>query len=119
MDIALVQHAEDDVDDDERCRDQIRLAGQRRLEGLGVALEASTERRRHVELGLRVFDRLHGLTQGDVRRQIEAQGYGGELPLVIDGQECGWRVCPFRERAQAHLLPGGRRLDVDPVERLL
>src|SRR6266404_2274729 len=119
MDVALVQHAEDDVDDDERGRDQIRLAGQRRLEGLGVALEASTERGRHVEPGLRLFDRLYGLTQGDVRRQVEAQGYRGELPLMIDGQERGWRVCPFRERAQAHLLSGDRRVDVDPVERVL
>jgi len=119
VDVALIQHAQDDVDDDECGRDQIRLAGQRRLEGLGVALEASTQRGWHVELGLRLFDRLYGLTEGDVRRQIEAQGYRGELPLMIDGQERGWRVCPFRERAQAHLVSGDRRLDVDPVERLL
>src|SRR6266852_3100262 len=66
--ITLKSKAEHHVDDDERGGDQIRLAGQRRLEGLGVALEASTKRGRHVELGLRLFDRLNGLTQGDVRR---------------------------------------------------
>ena len=50
MDRALVEHAEDDVDDDERRGDQERRARQRRLEGLRVALEAGRQRGRLAEL---------------------------------------------------------------------
>ena len=39
MDVALVEHAQDDVDGQQRRGDQDRLAGQRLLEGLGGALE--------------------------------------------------------------------------------
>jgi hypothetical protein len=38
MGLALIEHAQDDVDDDDSRGDEIRLAGQRRLEYLRVAL---------------------------------------------------------------------------------
>jgi hypothetical protein len=38
MNVALIEHAQDDADDDDRRRDEIKLAGQRRLECLRVAL---------------------------------------------------------------------------------
>src|SRR5208283_2864500 len=48
MDEVLVQHAENDVDRDQRRQDQDRFAGQRGLEGLRVALEARFDRRRQM-----------------------------------------------------------------------
>jgi hypothetical protein len=47
---------------------------------MGIALEASTERGRHVALGLCVFDRLCGLTEGHVRG----------LKLTVAAWNCLW-----------------------------
>jgi hypothetical protein len=63
MDVALIEHAQDDVDDDDRRGDEIGLAGQRRLECLGVALEIADQGRRRAELrlgilGARLKDRV-------------------------------------------------------------
>ena len=44
VDVALVQHAQHDVDADDRRQDQPQLVGQRRLEGAGRAEEASSSR---------------------------------------------------------------------------
>ena len=50
QDVALVQDAEDDVDGDQRRRDQIGLARQRGLERLRGALERALQRERRAEL---------------------------------------------------------------------
>ena len=44
MDHALVEHAQDDVDRDERSHDQKRRTGQRIEEAVSVALEAGGQR---------------------------------------------------------------------------
>jgi hypothetical protein len=46
MDITLIEHAQDDVDDDDRSGDEKRLAGQRRLECLRIPLEIADQGRR-------------------------------------------------------------------------
>ena len=43
VDVALVEHAQHDVDGDQRGQDQERLVGQRGLEGRGRALEAGVD----------------------------------------------------------------------------
>ena len=53
MDEALVEHAEDDVDDDERGGDQRRFARQRGLERLGVALERADDGVGHADFARR------------------------------------------------------------------
>ena len=45
MDVALVEHAQHDVDRDQRGQDQQRLVGQRILERRGRALEAGLDAR--------------------------------------------------------------------------
>lgn len=59
MDEALIQHAENDVDDDQRRRDEQRLAGKRRLERLRIALETADHRGGHFDLARRRLDRVH------------------------------------------------------------
>ncbi len=54
MDIALVEHAQDDIDRDQRGGDQDRLVGQGLLEDLGRALEAAMHRRRQAQMGDRL-----------------------------------------------------------------
>ena len=51
VDVALVEHAEDDVDDQQRRQDQKRRGLQRGLEGLRGALEGAGDRVRHADRG--------------------------------------------------------------------
>ena len=53
MDVALVEHAEHDVDGDERGEDEERLVGERGFKGRGCALEAGVDAGRHVEVVVR------------------------------------------------------------------
>ena len=49
VDVALVQHAQHDVDGDQRGQNQQRLVGQRGLEGRGRSLEAGVDAGRHLD----------------------------------------------------------------------
>ena len=60
VDVALVEDAEDQVDDEQGRQDQHRHGAQRGLERLGVALEGADQRRRHLHLALGALDRLGG-----------------------------------------------------------
>src|SRR5215211_252105 len=71
VNIALVQDAEDHVDGDERGEDEDRLACQRALERLSVALKTAGQRWRFAELGFRTMDRLHRLTERHAGRKVE------------------------------------------------
>ena len=81
---AFVENAEDDVDDDERRRDEDRLAGQRRDERIGIALEAGRQRGRLAELLLDLVNRSDGVADRYARLQVERQRHRRELALVID-----------------------------------
>ena len=84
MDQALIEHAEDQVDDEERRGDQDRRARQRRGEGLRVALKARLQRQRLAEL---LFDLLDGgdrLTDRRARLEIERDRHRGKLALMVD-----------------------------------
>jgi hypothetical protein len=80
VDEALIEHAQDDVDGDQRGGDQDRLAGQRLLEGLRRALEGAGERSRRAQLVARGLHRLRRLAERHARREIERQGRGGNSP---------------------------------------
>ena len=54
MDEALVEHAEHDVDRDDRGEDQEELVAERRLEGERRALEARDDAVRHADVGFRL-----------------------------------------------------------------
>ena len=69
MDEALIQHAENDVDDDQRRADQCRRARKRGLKRLRVALERPNDRRRHADLARRADDRIDRLAERDAGAQ--------------------------------------------------
>ena len=71
---------------------------------------------RHLHLALGLADGLRGGAERHALRQVEADGDGRELALVADRQRLGLARGPLGEGRQRHLLPGGRRLDVDLVE---
>ena len=67
VDVALIQHAEDQIDDHERRGDQDRLVGERDLKGLRVALERADQGDGRAHLGDGLVDRVDGLAERDAR----------------------------------------------------
>jgi hypothetical protein len=63
VDEALVEHAEHDVDDDERGQDEDRLARQRLPEGLGRPRELGADGGRQPDGDVGGRDGVHGLAQ--------------------------------------------------------
>ena len=68
------------------ARDQRRLAAQRGLERLGVALEGRDDRRRHADLARSLVDGVDRLAERDAGHQVERDGHGRELALVGNQQ---------------------------------
>ena len=86
MDVALIEHAEHDVDGDDSCQDQPGLPFQRGAELGGLAGERAGDGVGHANLLLGLRDGRDGLVQGLTLRQVETDGVGGELFLVADGK---------------------------------
>ena len=84
MDVALVEHPEHDVDGDKRGEDEDGLTRERVFKGCGRALETGAKCGRETEGPLGVLDGLGGLTEGDSGRQVEGNGHGRNLALVVD-----------------------------------
>ena len=86
MDVALVEHAEHDVDGDQRGDQQEHLARKRVLEGLGGALEGAGDRRRQLHRPLGLLDLIHRRAERGVLGEIERDGDGRKLRQVADHQ---------------------------------
>ena len=83
---AFVEHAEDQVDDQQCGGDQIRRRCQRSLEGLRRALERAGQRRRNTEFDLGLLHRGHRIAERHAGRQIEAHRHRWELALMVDDE---------------------------------
>ena len=118
MDEALVEDAEDDVDDDQRRQDQQRYGGQGFLERLSIALEGRRQRGRQAQVALSLLHGLSRLTERHAGREVEADGDRRELRLVTDRQRRDRRRRPFGEGAERHHLAARGRTDVDEVQAL-
>ncbi len=118
MDVAFVEHAENDVDDDKRGRDQHRLVRQCGLEGLRIALEAGDQRGRHADFIGRLLNGIDRLAERHARRQIESHRHGRKLPRMGDQQRADMVGVDGDQSGERDQLPVGRRLDVELVERL-
>src|SRR5207245_684109 len=105
-----------DVDGDQGGQDEQGLVGQRGLESLGGALEVGADRGGQAQVASGHFDGLDGLTQGDAGGEVEGEGDGGELALVIDGQGGGGGG-KVGERAQGRGGPVGCA-HVDVLQRI-
>ena len=118
MDVALVEHAEDDIDDHQRRDDQDRLARERGLERLRVALEAADQRssacRSRASARSIASTACPSATPGC---RLNDKRHRRELPLMRDRERAGLAGVDVHQRRQRHRLPGARRLHVDLVER--
>ena len=63
MNVALIEHAQHDVDGDERGKDEDGLVGERGFKCLGGALEAGIHSIGHAEVGFHLVDDLDGVAQ--------------------------------------------------------
>src|SRR5262249_58197077 len=73
-------------------------------------------RRGEPDLALGGLDDADRFPEGGARREVEGEGDGGELALVIDRERRAIAV-EAAERAERHLGAGGR-FDVERPERL-
>src|SRR5579862_585386 len=112
MDVALVQYAENDVDDHQRSGDQYRFIRQRGLERLRIALEGADHGRRHAEVVRHFLNGVDRLTERHAWRQIEGDGNGRELARMGNQQRTDMAVVDVDQGRERDELSGGRRFDV-------
>ncbi len=114
VDVALVEHAEHDVDGHERGEDEQRLVRERGAEGLRRALEAPIDARGKSDLAGRPLDEVDAGAERRAGRQVERQRHRRKLPLVAHEQRRA-RPGRSRDRGERH-MPARRRRDVYVVE---
>ena len=100
MDEAFVEHPERDVDGEERGDDEDGLVGERILKCGGGALEAGVNGFRETNAAFDLLNSFGGLSERHTGGEVERDGDGGPLSLVIDGERgiAGPKVCEGRER---------------------
>src|SRR4051812_41466185 len=89
VDVALVKHAEHDVDRDESREDEHRFARERLLERLRRAGVVRAHAARLTDALLHRVDGFHGVAERLPGRDVERDRYRGKLALVIDGERRG------------------------------
>ena len=89
MNEALVENAQHDVDGDQRGQNQQGFVGERVLEGCRGSLKIRLQAGREIQLFRHIVDVVDGRAQRGVGREVERNGDGRELPLVIDGESFG------------------------------
>ena len=97
VDVALVEHAEHDVDGEERGQDQERLGRQRLAERLRRALEVAVHAGRQADLALGARGSRSTASPSETPgREVERQRHRRELALVVDRQRRAARVVEAR-----------------------
>ena len=86
---ALVKYAEDNVDRNQRGKDQQRHIRERVAKGCRRSLKISLEARRHMHIFLHFCDGRDSAAQRGVGREIERYSDGRELTLVRNGKRLG------------------------------
>src|SRR5262245_51245459 len=84
MHVALIEHAEHDIDGENRSADQIRLSGERLLKHPCRSLKAAVDRCRDAETAHLILDRRRSLAERDSGSEIERDGRSDEQILMID-----------------------------------
>ena len=84
MNVALVEHAEQDIDRGDRGGDQNRLIGQRLGEDLRGAGKTAVNGRRHANFLDSVVDFVGRVAERRARLQIEGNGGRDEQSLMTD-----------------------------------
>src|SRR5262249_31377183 len=99
---ALVEDAEDDIDDDEGRANQDRCGRQRILKRLRVALEGSDDRARHPDVARSLRYRVYRLSERNAGLEVERQRDRRKLPLVVDRKRPCFARIDIDERGQRY-----------------
>jgi hypothetical protein len=83
---ALVQDAENDVDGEQRCRDEQRLGRERELELMCGALKGRLQGIGFADRGLGALNGFHRIAERIAWRKIERERHRCKLALVVDGK---------------------------------
>ena len=118
MNIALVQHAQNDVDRDQRRDNEPGRTFKRILERLRRALEGAGDRLGDVDHHCGGVNSVDGLPERHARRKVEGDRHCGELCLVVHRQIGHMAGVEFHQRRERHLLSGRRRFDIELVQRV-
>src|SRR5580704_1767025 len=86
VDVVLVEDAQDDVNGGQGREDEVRLGGQRVLEGLRRALKAGMDGGGQADLALHFLNGGDSVSQGDIGGQVKGECDGRKLALVGDGE---------------------------------
>src|SRR6476469_9022462 len=97
MDVAFIQDAKDQIDHDQRRKDQERYGAQRLLERLRGALETRAERGWPTEIVDDLQDGIGGLAERYPLGEVEADGGRRKLTLVGDRERAHWDRRPLAE----------------------
>src|SRR5215470_193830 len=102
MNVALIKHAQNDINRNKRRENQNWLVAQRGLESSGRSLEACIDAERHSHPLLNPINHLDRVSQRTSRRQVKRNSGNRELPEVIHSQR---RVAlrHLHERAEWYL----------------
>ena len=126
VDVALVEHAQQHVDHEQRGDDQHHLAALRALEHRRVAAVARDDRGRHAQLGAVALDAVGRVAERHARREVERHRHRLQLADVVhrrrpdralDGREARQRhqravAAAHVDRAERALVGLGRRRDL-------
>jgi len=91
MDEALIQHAQDDIDGDDRDSQQNPHIAQRTLEGLGLALELAQYGGRNADLVTGLVDGGDGVASRHSPGSGEGDRHRRQLPQMVDAERHGRR----------------------------
>ena len=107
MDQALVQHPQDDVDRDQRGRDQHQIRPDRLPLPPGGADEFGAHALGHAQVAHRLIHSVLRDTLRNPRCEVEAQRRGGILALMLDREGGGAAFEPCHRRERNLLSCGG------------
>src|ERR1700733_9752864 len=106
MNVAFIQHAENDIHGHERSEDQDRLIRQRGLKSLRRSLESGVNALWKAKVFLGLLDGVDGLAERCALLQVEGKRDHRKLPLVVDGDRRELRRI-LGEGAERNLRPVG------------
>src|SRR5665213_4407301 len=117
MDEAFVENAQNDVDRQDRGKEQQPLSGGGILEYLGRPGEAGRYRGGQRKLLLDHRNLVGGVTQRHAGRQVERDGYSRKLAQLVDRQQAGYAL-DRGERRQRYQFAGGSRTDLQRAQQI-
>ena len=117
MNVAFIEHTEDDVDDDNGSQHQIRFALERGAKSAALPEKRRQYRLRQADFLFGLLNRVDGFTQRTARdSRLNDSVTAGNWSFVGYYQWRGHVVRQVGERAQGHHLAGGR-FDINLVQR--